>query len=68
MVGGAPIDVAPGQSLCIPRGAVHRFDNHGSEDVKPLCVISPGVLGPEYFREMGGLWPPRLAVHPTGQR
>src|SRR5438270_4521398 len=26
-VDGTAIDVAPGQSLCIPRGAVHRFDN-----------------------------------------
>jgi quercetin dioxygenase-like cupin family protein len=54
-VDGAPIDVAPGQSLCIPRGAVHRFDNHAPEDVKQLCVISPGVLGPEYFREMAAV-------------
>jgi quercetin dioxygenase-like cupin family protein len=26
-VGGTPIEVGPGQVLCIPRGAVHRFDN-----------------------------------------
>jgi len=51
-VDGATFDVAPGQSLCIPRGAVHRFDNRGTENVKQLGVISPGVLGPEYFREM----------------
>jgi quercetin dioxygenase-like cupin family protein len=31
-VDGKRIDVGPGQGLCIPRGAVHRFDNHGSED------------------------------------
>jgi quercetin dioxygenase-like cupin family protein len=24
-VDGTPIDVGPGQALCIPRGAVHRF-------------------------------------------
>ncbi len=28
-VDGTPIDVGPGQALCIPRGAVHRFDNTG---------------------------------------
>jgi quercetin dioxygenase-like cupin family protein len=33
-VDGRPIDVGPGQALCIPRGAVHRFDNNGSSDVK----------------------------------
>jgi quercetin dioxygenase-like cupin family protein len=30
-VDGTPIEVGPGQALCIPRGAVHRFDNLGSE-------------------------------------
>ncbi|HKX19114.1 MAG TPA: cupin domain-containing protein [bacterium] len=50
-VGGTPIDVGPGQALCIPRGAVHRFDNNGSQDVRALCVITPAVLGPQYFRE-----------------
>ena len=24
---GTPIDVGPGEALCIPRGAVHHFDN-----------------------------------------
>jgi quercetin dioxygenase-like cupin family protein len=38
-------------ALCIPRGAVHRFDNLGSEDVKQLAVISLAVMGPAYFRE-----------------
>lgn len=50
-VDGVPIEVGPGQALCIPRGAVHRFDNLGSEDVKQLAVITPAVMGPAYFRE-----------------
>src|SRR5512137_160673 len=50
-VDGRPIDVGPGQALCIPRGAVHRFDNNGSRDARALCVISPAAIGPEYFRE-----------------
>ena len=45
------IEVGPGDALCIPRGAVHRFDNHGTQDVKALCVITPAAIGPEYFRE-----------------
>ena len=49
-VDGTPIEVGPGQALCIPRGAVHRFDNLGNEDVKQLAVISP-AMGPAYFRE-----------------
>ena len=32
-VDGKLINVGPGQALCIPRGAVHRFDNNGPEDV-----------------------------------
>ena len=50
-VDGRLIDLGPGQALCIPRGAVHRFDNNGTEDVKALCVITPAAIGPQYFRE-----------------
>ena len=50
-VDGTPIEVGPGQALCIPRGAAHRFDNLGSEDAKQLAVITPAIMGPAYFRE-----------------
>lgn len=50
-VDGTPIEVGPGQALCIPRGAVHRFDNFGSENVKQLCLISPAIMGPAYFHD-----------------
>ncbi len=50
-VDGVPVAVGPGDALCIPRGAAHRFDNFGGEDVKQLCVISPAIMGPAYFRE-----------------
>ena len=50
-VDGTPIEVGPGQALCIPRGAVHRFDNFGNADVGQLAVISPAIMGPAYFRE-----------------
>lgn len=51
-VDGRQIEVKPGQALCIPRGAVHRFDNNGHEDVRCLCVVTPAAIGPEYFREV----------------
>lgn len=54
-VDGRAIAVGPGQALCIPRGAVHRFDNHGTEDATALCVITPAAIGPEYFREAAAL-------------
>jgi len=50
-VDGKPIAVGPGQALCIPRGAVHRFDNHGGQDAKALCAITPAAIGPQFFRE-----------------
>jgi quercetin dioxygenase-like cupin family protein len=50
-VGGKQIDVGPGQAICIPRGAIHRFDNNGIQDAKALCVITPAAIGPQYFRE-----------------
>ena len=50
-VDGRPIDVGPGEALCIPRGAVHRFDNNGRQDATALCVITPAAIGPQYFRE-----------------
>ena len=51
-VDGKPIDVGPGQALCIRRGAVHRFDNRGAQDVKALCVATPAAIGPQYFRDI----------------
>ena len=54
-VDGKPIDVGPGQALCIPRGAIHRFNNNGIQDVKALCVITPAAIGPQYFRETAEL-------------
>lgn len=50
-VDGKQIDVGPGQALCIPRGAIHRFDNNDGQDAKALCLITPAAIGPEFFRE-----------------
>src|SRR5580700_1821697 len=54
-VEGTPIDVGPGQTLCIPRGAVHRFDNNGAEDVKGLCMVTPAAIGPQFFHDVAEL-------------
>lgn len=50
-VDGKQIDVAPGQALCIPRGAVHRFDNNTTQDARVLCMVTPAAIGPQFFRE-----------------
>ena len=48
-------ELGPGQVLCIRRGAVHRFDNLHSVDAKMLAIVSPGILGPDYFREIAAV-------------
>lgn len=52
---GRQVEVGPGEVLCIPRGAVHRFDNEHSDDAKVLAVVTPGILGPDYFRECAAI-------------
>ena len=52
---GTPIEIGPGQALLIPRGAVHQFDNTGDVDARALAVVTPGILGPDYFREVAAI-------------
>jgi len=67
-VDGTATDVGLGQALCIPRGAVHHFDNPGQVDARALAIVTPGILGPDYFREVGAILdaaaggPPDLAA------
>jgi quercetin dioxygenase-like cupin family protein len=49
---GTPTEVGPGETLFIPRGAVHHFDNTGESDAKALAIVTPGILGPDFFREV----------------
>jgi quercetin dioxygenase-like cupin family protein len=51
-VNGVPANIGPGDALFIPRGAVHGFAVGGDEDASILCVATPGLFGPAYFREM----------------
>jgi quercetin dioxygenase-like cupin family protein len=52
---GTPTDVGPGEVLCIPRGVVHHFDNTRDADARALAIVTPGVLGPDYFREVAAI-------------
>ena len=54
-VEGRKIEVGPGDALCIPRGAVHRFDNFHAATSKTLAVVTPGILKPDYFREIAAV-------------
>jgi quercetin dioxygenase-like cupin family protein len=54
-VGGQDVVVKPGQSTFIKRGIVHDFRNDTQEAASCLCILTPGVLGPGYFREIAAL-------------
>ena len=54
-VEGRVHNVGPGEVLCIRRGAVHRFDNTSGANATMLAVVTPGVLSPDYFRELAAL-------------
>ena len=51
-VEGTPHDIEPGATLFIPRGAIHTFANTGEFDAAALAIITPGLLGADYFREI----------------
>jgi quercetin dioxygenase-like cupin family protein len=54
-IDGRDIDVGPGETVFIKRGVVHGFANRSAEPASCLCTLSPGVLGPQYFKDMAGL-------------
>jgi len=54
-VEGTSTDVGPGEVLHIPRGAVHHFENAGEVDAKALAIVTPGILGPAFFREVAAI-------------
>lgn len=51
-VGGEQTELSPGEALFIPRHVIHEFHNDGEVDARFLAVISPGLLGSSYFREV----------------
>ena len=67
-VEGTPTVVGPGEALLISRGAVHHFDNPGDVDARALTIVTPGILGPDFFREVAAVLdaaaggPPDLAA------
>jgi quercetin dioxygenase-like cupin family protein len=51
-IDGETFELGPGDSVCIRRGQVHGFQNHGELDAKFLAVASPGVFGRAYFQDL----------------
>jgi quercetin dioxygenase-like cupin family protein len=54
-VAGQDVVVKPGRSAFIKRGTVHAFRNDTQEAASCLCILTPGVLGPGYFREIAAM-------------
>ena len=51
IVDGKTVRISPGESCFIPRGAVHGFDNLEETDAKGLAVVTPALIGPEFFKD-----------------
>jgi len=54
-VDGRDIALGPGESVFIRRGIVHGFNNVSGAPATCLCILTPGVLGPAYFRDIAAL-------------
>ncbi|HTZ64008.1 MAG TPA: cupin domain-containing protein [Solirubrobacteraceae bacterium] len=46
------VDVGPGEAVCVRRGQIHGFENHGDSDATFLAIATPAVFGSAYFREI----------------
>lgn len=51
-IDGETVEVGPGAAVCVRRGQIHGFANHGDTDATFLAIASPGLFGPAYFREI----------------
>ena len=54
-VEGKVMEIWPGESCFVPRGAVHGFNNLKQTDAKALAIVTPALIGPEYFKEMAAI-------------
>jgi quercetin dioxygenase-like cupin family protein len=54
-VEGRTTHIGPGESCFIPRGAVHGFNNLNPADAKALAVVTPALLGPDFFKETAAI-------------
>jgi quercetin dioxygenase-like cupin family protein len=52
-IDGETIEIGPGEAVCVQRGQIHGFQNHGDVDATFLAIATPAVFGPAYFREIG---------------
>ena len=54
-VDGKALEIGVGDSCLVPRGVVHGFTNSKQTDAKALAIVTPALIGPDYFKEMAAL-------------
>lgn len=52
---GKKFQIGPGQQLHIPRGVAHTYINTHRTTARMMCILTPGLVGPEYFRELAAV-------------
>ena len=52
MIDGKSHYLKPGETVTIPKGAVHQIANKTDGTVEFLCEIRPGIFGYDYFRDI----------------
>jgi len=53
-VDGEIRDLEPGEWMSTPKGAVHAFENPGSEMARALVMMTPDI-GEQYFHDVGAV-------------
>ena len=52
---GKKIEITPGESCFIPRNVIHHIANNTNETVKALGLMTPALIGINYFKEISAL-------------
>ena len=51
-IDGEKRELRAGETIFIPRGAVHHHENRHAETARALVVLTPGSISKRYFEEM----------------
>ena len=54
-VDGKTVPIGAGESYFIPRGAVHGFDNLRQTEAKALAIVTPALIGRDFFAEIAAI-------------
>ncbi len=54
-VDGKTVQIGKGESCFIRRGLVHGFNNLSEAGAKALAVVTPALIGPDFFKETAAI-------------